>query len=66
MLLGEFLYCLRSGLDQAAWQLALPAAKRDFPRDIYFPIVEKRGKGLNTVLGYFSNAVAKEIELLQP
>src|SRR5712692_5045737 len=49
MLLGEFLYCLRSGLDQAAWQLALPTAKRDFPRDIYFPIVEERSKRLNTV-----------------
>src|ERR1700733_12336076 len=32
--LGEFLYCLRSGLDQMAWQLALPDARRDSLRDI--------------------------------
>src|SRR5215469_16311093 len=38
--LGEFLYCLRSGLDQMAWQMAKPAARRNFPRDIYFPIYE--------------------------
>lgn len=66
MLLGEFLYCLRSGLDQAAWQLALPDAKRDFPRDICFPIVEEKSKRLTTILSYFPDAVAKEIELLQP
>ena len=65
MVLGEFLYCLRSGLDQAAWNLALPDARRDKPRDIYFPI-EDRGKRLNTLLGYFPDDVAKEIELLQP
>ncbi len=66
MSLGEFLYCLRSGLDQAAWQLALPDAKRDFPRDICFPIVEEKSKRLTTILSYFPDAVAKEIELLQP
>jgi len=66
MLLGEFLYCLRSGLDQAAWQLALPAAKRDFPKRIYFPIVERKTKEFDIALGYFPDALAKEIELLQP
>jgi hypothetical protein len=40
MELGEFLYCLRSGLDQMAWQMAKPRARQDFPRDIYFPIPE--------------------------
>src|SRR6266700_3835799 len=66
MLLGEFLYCLRSRLDQAAWQLALPDAKRDFSRNICFPIVEEKSKRLTTILSYFPDAVAKEIELLQP
>ena len=65
MLLGEFPYCLRSGLDQAAWHLALPAAKRDFPRNIYFPIVEK-SKAFAACRGYFPSDVADEIELLQP
>jgi hypothetical protein len=38
--LGEFLYCLRSGLDQMAWQMAKPTARRDSPKEIYFPIPE--------------------------
>ena len=67
MLLGEFLYCLRSGLDQAAWNLALPTAKRDRPRDIQFPIVESStAKGFAATLKLFPDAVAKIIELLQP
>jgi len=40
MLLGEFLYCLRSGLDQLAWQLSLPTAKAATPKRICFPIFE--------------------------
>ncbi len=40
MELGEFLYCLRSGLDQMAWQMAKPNGRNDCPRDIYFPIYE--------------------------
>jgi len=38
MELGEFLYSLRSGLDQMAWQMAKPRARQTSPRDIYFPI----------------------------
>lgn len=37
---GEFLYCLRSGLDQMAWQMAKPTARSASPRDISFPIYE--------------------------
>src|SRR5271157_3948207 len=40
MELGEFLYCLRSGLDQMAWQLAKSEARRDSRKDICFPIPE--------------------------
>jgi len=47
MLLGEFLYCLRSGLNQAAWHLALPDARQKTPRKIQFPIVES-----STVQGF--------------
>src|ERR1700674_2837650 len=41
MLLGEFLYNLRSGLDQLAWQIATPAARKDFPTVLCFPIFER-------------------------
>ncbi|MGB7554807.1 MAG: hypothetical protein WBM04_10555, partial [Candidatus Korobacteraceae bacterium] len=71
MELGEFLYCLRSGLDQMAWQLAKPEARRDSPRDIYFPIPEDLGnsdrrRNYTKALGLFPDDVAKEIEALQP
>src|SRR5258708_27703183 len=38
MLLGEFIYNLRSGPDQLAWQIATPAARKDFPTVLCFPI----------------------------
>jgi hypothetical protein len=71
MELGEFLYCLRSGLDQMAWQLANSDARRDFPRDIYFPIPEDlsnsdRRRNYTRALGLFPDDVAKEIDALQP
>jgi hypothetical protein len=70
MELGEFLYCLRSGLDQMAWQVATPSARRDFPREIYFPIYEDligdRRKNYNKALSFFPDDVAKEIDSLQP
>ncbi len=37
MLLGEFLYCLRSGLDQMAWQLSTPDARQNKPTDTCRP-----------------------------
>jgi len=68
--LGEFLYCLRSGLDQMAWQMATPNARRDFPRDIYFPIYEDlvgdRRNNYTKALSLFPGDVAKEIDALQP
>ncbi len=76
MELGEFLYCLRSGLDQMAWQLALPNARRDFPKDIYFPITEDLSKGdrrsrdrrssYARALKRFPNDVRRQINAVQP
>lgn len=71
MELGEFLYCLRSGLEQTAWQLALPSARANSPKDICFPILEKVAKGnerryRNRILGLFPDEVAKQIDVLQP
>src|SRR5260370_5810996 len=40
MLLGEFLYCLRSGLDQLMRQLALPSSRKDRAKEICFPVFE--------------------------
>ena len=69
--LGEFLYCLRSGLDQMAWQLALPNARRDSPRDIYFPIFRdvtetKAAQRYSDRLALFPGDVAKELDAVQP
>jgi hypothetical protein len=71
MELGEFLYCLRSGLDQMAWQMAKPEARRDCPRDIYFPIPEDLGtntrrRNYAKALKLFPHDVAREIDALQP
>lgn len=70
MELGEFLYCLRSGLDQMAWQLAKPESRRDFPRDIYFPIYENltgdRKRNYARALTLFPAEVATEIDMVQP
>lgn len=69
--LGEFLYCLRSGLDQMAWQMAMPDARRDSPKDIYFPIPEdlsNRDKRRNyaRALRRFPNDVRRQIDGVQP
>jgi len=71
MELGEFLYCLRSGLDQMAWQMAKPDARRDSPKDVYFPIPEDlstsdRRRNYRRALDLFPDDVAKEIDALQP
>jgi hypothetical protein len=76
MELGEFLYCLRSGLDQMAWQMALPDARRRFPKDIYFPIPEDLRKGDQSsrdrrrnyakALRRFPNDVRRQINAIQP
>jgi hypothetical protein len=71
MELGEFLYCLRSGLDQMAWQMAFPNARRDTPRDIYFPIFADISKPNDAKryadrLALFPADVAKELDALQP
>jgi hypothetical protein len=76
MELGEFLYCLRSGLDQMAWQLALPEARIKSPRDIYFPISEDLSKGDRSgrdrrrsyakSLRRFPHEVRRQIDAIQP
>jgi hypothetical protein len=71
MELGEFLYCLRSGLDQMAWQLALPNARHDCPRDIFFPIPEdlsnrNRRRNYAKALRRFPNNVRRQINAIQP
>src|ERR1700674_1288327 len=71
MLLGEFLYNLRSGLDQLAWQIATPSAREDFPTVLCFPIFERvcnsqERRNYNRALSWFPDDVQKEIDVLQP
>jgi len=71
MELGEFLYCLRSGLDQMAWQMAKPDARRERVKDIYFPIYEDlstrdRKRNYADALSLFPDDVANAIDALQP
>jgi len=70
MELGELLYCLRSGLDQMAWQMATPIARANSAKDICFPICEDftgdRKKTHTRILSLFPDDVAKEIDALQP
>jgi hypothetical protein len=70
MELGEFVYCLRSGLEQLAWNLALPDARRDFPKDICFPVVSgtssEARRRLRKLLALFPGDVAREIDAVQP
>jgi hypothetical protein len=71
MLLGEFLYCLRSGLDQLAWSFALPAAQKKNSNVICFPIFESVQRGEDRrnfakALAWFPPEIAHEIEALQP
>ena len=70
MELGEFLYCLRSGLDQMAWQMAVPKARQDFPRDIHFPIPEDlsnsdRRRSYAKILRRFPHDVRRQINAIQ-
>jgi hypothetical protein len=73
MLLGEFLYCLRSGLDQMAWQLALRSARSDpkKTRQICFPIFgeiinSEDRRNLKKAMELFPSDVAQEMDALQP
>ena len=65
MRLEEFIYCLRSGLDNLAWQLAL--LKTDSPSEnIAFPIFERAGKQFENRLKPFISPVQDAIRSLQP
>ncbi|HSR07631.1 MAG TPA: hypothetical protein VLM42_10800 [Bryobacteraceae bacterium] len=69
MLAGEFAYCLRSGLDQLAWQLALLNVKRRPRSSTSFPI---RGikppppKGFGDAIKDILPAAFQVIESFQP
>jgi hypothetical protein len=73
MLLGEFLYCLRSGLDQMAWQLASAQAKvaaKSYKR-VAFPIFESISnrqdrENWKKAIAVFPGPVAAVIETFQP
>jgi hypothetical protein len=73
MLLGEFLYCMRSGLDQMAWHLALPTARSNekSARKVCFPIFDsvsdaKSRENWDAVIRLFPADVANVIQELQP
>jgi hypothetical protein len=70
MLLGNFICCLRSSLDQLAWRLAHTPPARIFSdkeqRQINFPIFKSRDKTYEDRLKLFPSAVATEIDALQP
>jgi hypothetical protein len=68
---GEFLYCLRSGLDQMAWRLATPAARESNPTRVCFPIVEELVTGedrrnFRKTLELFPENVRDVIDSFQP
>jgi hypothetical protein len=73
MLLGEFLYSIRSGLDQMAWQMAIPGARSN-PKTaklICFPIVgqvldNQDRRNLGRVMNFFPSEIAGEMDALQP
>jgi len=70
MELGEFVYSLRSGLEQLAWNLALPESRVQFAKDVCFPIIEgansEARRNLKKALALFPADVAKEIDAVQP
>ena len=71
MLLGEFLYNLRSGLDQLAWQIATPVAREKSSTVLCFPIFERvsnsqERKNYEKALNWFPDDVKTEIDALQP
>ena len=70
MLLGDFVCCLRSSLDQLAWRLShLPPIKtfnRTQERQIHFPIFETRNSTYEDRRSLFPPAVADVIDTFQP
>jgi hypothetical protein len=70
MLLGDFVCCLRSSLDQLAWRLAHLPPRRKFTereqRQIQFPIFKVRDNTYEDRRGLFPSTVADVIDTLQP
>src|ERR1035438_8954375 len=68
--LGDFVCCLRSSLDQLAWGLAHIWPSRKFTRTeerrIQFPIFEERNATYEDRIKLFPPAVATVIDSLQP
>src|SRR5579864_2883200 len=65
LIVGDFLYCMRSSLDQLVWCLA--QTKRPYPRNTQFPILDKPNdhRIKKCTCGVPAAAVA-EIKRLQP
>jgi hypothetical protein len=66
LVVGDFLYCLRSSLDQLVWALSLHNTGR-YPQGTQFPIFSapKPNKFMDYTVGVAADAI-REIELLQP
>jgi hypothetical protein len=70
MLLGDFVCCLRSSLDQLAWALALinrsmPLSEKE-ERDIHFLIFKERNSRYDELRRLFPPTVADVIDSFQP
>jgi len=72
MLVGDFVCCLRSSLDQLAWSLAhlpMPAVRQFTDREerqIHFPIARYNDSTYAALRDLFPSAVADIIDTLQP
>jgi hypothetical protein len=70
MVLGDFVCCLRSALDQLAWGLAHLDTKRVFSekeqRDIAFPVARVDDPNYRRRLSLFPSTVASAIDSFQP
>jgi hypothetical protein len=70
MLVGDFICCLRSALDQLAWQLAHFDSSRIFTRreerQIQFPIFTTKDRTYLDRLKLFTSTVGKALDRFQP
>jgi hypothetical protein len=66
LIVGDFAYCLRSALDQLAWQLVLANTKHRPGRKTCFPIHKKLGKAFSDAVAGMPAEAIELIEALQP
>jgi hypothetical protein len=65
LIVGDFLYCLRSSLDQLVWSLA--KLNRTYPLHTQFPILDKPdGKAIRNCTSGVPTEARRVIESLQP